>query len=119
MPFNLKMSTFMFKNLRAGMGIVNLNFCDWRREGNFLSLEQGPDNWSPKLTINYSPPATESAMIKETIQKVKKVMWKLGCVVPPGTVHVRPMGSSVHYTGTIPMSTTPAPYTVAAIRAVD
>jgi choline dehydrogenase-like flavoprotein len=44
-------------------------------------------------------------VIKKTIKKLKKALWKLGCVVAPGMIHVRPMGASVHYAGTVPMST--------------
>lgn len=43
---------------------------------------------------------------------MKKLLRRLGCLVPPGMIHVRPMGASVHYAGTIPMSTTAAPRTV-------
>jgi choline dehydrogenase-like flavoprotein len=43
---------------------------------------------------------------------VKKTLGKLGCIVPPGTIHVRPMGASVHYAGTIPMTTENRPFTV-------
>ena len=38
-------------------------------------------------------------------------MRKLGCFVPPGMAHVRPMGASVHYAGTLPMSTESDPLT--------
>ena len=37
-------------------------------------------------------------------KRVKKTLLRLGCIVPPGMTHVRPMGASVHYSGTIPMS---------------
>jgi len=36
----------------------------------------------------------------------------LGCIVPPGMIHVRPMGASVHYAGTIPMSSEKVSFTV-------
>ena len=35
----------------------------------------------------------------------------MGCVVPPGMAHVRPMGASVHYAGTLPMTEAAAPFT--------
>ena len=36
---------------------------------------------------------------------------RLGCAVVPGTEHVRPMGASVHYSGTLPMSDREEPLT--------
>jgi choline dehydrogenase-like flavoprotein len=42
--------------------------------------------------------------MKRTLARLKRVLWKLGCVVPPGMAHVRPMGASVHDAGVFPMS---------------
>ena len=36
----------------------------------------------------------------------------MGCIVPPGMVFTRPMGASVHYAGTLPMSNNEKPWTV-------
>ena len=38
------------------------------------------------------------------MRRVRKALGKLGCLVPPGMSYVRPMGASVHYAGTLPMS---------------
>jgi choline dehydrogenase-like flavoprotein len=46
------------------------------------------------------------------VKRLKKVLRKLGCIVPPGMVHTRPMGASVHYAGTLPMSVESRPMTV-------
>ena len=46
------------------------------------------------------------------LKRVKRTLRALSCVVPPGMMHVRPMGASVHYAGTLPMTRTPAPFTV-------
>jgi choline dehydrogenase-like flavoprotein len=45
---------------------------------------------------------------------VRKALWRLGCVVPPGLSHVRPMGASVHYAGTIPMAASGDSHTASA-----
>jgi choline dehydrogenase-like flavoprotein len=42
---------------------------------------------------------------------VRRALRHLGCVVPPGMTHVRPMGASVHYAGTFPMTDTDEPWT--------
>jgi choline dehydrogenase-like flavoprotein len=103
-PLDLLTSLAVFRNMRAGLGIVNLNFCDDRREDNFVTLQTDPQSGRSKLFINYSPPPKEGAIIKQAVKIVKKSLWKLGCIVPPGMMHIRPMGASVHYAGTIPMS---------------
>jgi choline dehydrogenase-like flavoprotein len=110
-PIDLRTSVSFFRNVRAALGMVNLNLHDARREDNSVSLEPDHKTGRTKLVINYSPRADEKEIINTSVKVVKKVLWKLGCVVPPGMTHVRPMGSSVHYAGTLPMSTTNAPHT--------
>jgi choline dehydrogenase-like flavoprotein len=64
-----------------------------------------------RLVVKYNPSADEPERMKRGRHAVKSALWKLGCVVPPGMAHKRPMGASVHYAGTFPMSKTPAPRT--------
>jgi choline dehydrogenase-like flavoprotein len=61
--------------------------------------------------VQYAPSNDEPERMKAALATVKKALSKLGCVVPPGMAHVRPMGASVHYAGTLPMSATRAPLT--------
>ena len=111
-PFDLRTSLFLFRNLHAALGLINVNFHDTRRTGNSLSLEPAADGSRPRLQIRYSPAEGEAARIASTLRRLRRVLWQLGCVVPPGMAHVRPMGASVHYAGTFPMSTSPQPFTV-------
>lgn len=110
-PLDLRTSMFMFRNLHAALGLVNLNFHDTRRDENFVTLAAGMKNLDPALSIKYAPRSDEGASIQKALRKVKRALWKLKCIVPPGMVHVRPMGASVHYSGTIPMSKTKSDYT--------
>jgi hypothetical protein len=110
-PFDLKTSIFLFRNLHAALGLVNLNFHDTRRNENFMTLEIAQNALRPALRVNYTPPAHEASLIHKAIKKVKKALGRLKCIVPPGMVHVRPMGASVHYSGTIPMSRSNSDYT--------
>lgn len=109
-PANLKTAMYIFRNVRAALGVINLNFHDFRRTDNFLELEPGR-NGNPRLFIHYRPRSEEPRDLSAALKKVRRVLWRLGCVVPPGMIHVRPMGASVHYAGTVPMSTTRAPLT--------
>ncbi|MFN0072945.1 MAG: GMC oxidoreductase, partial [Chloroflexota bacterium] len=110
-PLSLRASIFAFRNVRAGLGVVNLNLCDRRREGNYVGLERDSVRGGTKLSIQYAPADNEPAVIDRAVKTVKSVLGDLGCFVPPGMVHVRPMGASVHYTGTLPMSAERKPYT--------
>jgi choline dehydrogenase-like flavoprotein len=111
-PFDLRTSLYLFRNLHAALGVVNVNFHDTRRDDSYVSLDVGRDPAHPALVMHYTPPAGEAARIATYLGRLKKVLWQLGCVVPPGMVHIRPMGASVHYAGTLPMSSTPRPHTV-------
>ncbi len=113
-PLDLRTALSIFRNLRAGLGVLNLNFPDYRRESNFVTLDVDERTGRSKLVINYAPPADEPERLRRIVKIVKKALWKLGCFAPPGMMHVRPMGASVHYAGTIPMSKTPATYTTSA-----
>ena len=110
-PLDLKTAMFLFRNLHAALGLVNLNFHDTRRADNLVTLEVGNRKSESTLLINYVPRSDEDAVIQNALGKVKRVLRKLKCIVPPGMIHVRPMGASVHYAGTIPMSRTNTAFT--------
>lgn len=106
LPFDLGTSTSLFRNLHAALGLVNINFSDFRREDNYVELE--PESES-RLAIQYQPDRAEPEKIAEARKRFRKVLWALGCVAPPPMTHIRPMGASVHYAGMIPMTRESAP----------
>jgi len=119
-PFDLRTSLYLFRNLHAALGVVNINFHDTRRDDCYVSLDASADPQQPALLVRYTPPAGEKERIARYLRRIRQVLWRLGCIVPPGMVHVRPMGASVHYAGTLPMSVTARPHTVSpACRSYD
>jgi choline dehydrogenase-like flavoprotein len=110
-PLDLRTALNVFRNVRAGLGVLNLNFGDCRRESNYVTLQVDENSGDSRLQINYLPPENESLILKRTVKTVKKALRKLGCIVPPFMMHVRPMGAGVHYAGTVPMSEHCAPLT--------
>lgn len=106
LPFDLAASTTMMRAVHGALGLVNLNFHDTRRSDNTVAL--GADGG---LVLRYAAPDDEPGRIADALGRVRRALWRLTCVVPPGMVHVRPMGASVHYAGTLPMTTTAAPFT--------
>jgi choline dehydrogenase-like flavoprotein len=110
LPFDLAASTFIMRAMHAALGVVNVNFRDTRREDNYVELTDEPGG-TRRLRIHYAPATDEPSRIDAAMRLVKKALHALGCVVPPGMAHRRPMGASVHYAGTLPMTRTPAPLT--------
>jgi choline dehydrogenase-like flavoprotein len=114
LPFDLRTALALFRRVHAGLGLVNVNFHDTRREINHVALECEPTTEEPRLVVQYAPPPGEQSLIRRTLTRVRRSLWALGCIVPPGMTRVRPMGASVHYAGTIPMSATPRTLTATA-----
>lgn len=109
-PFDFKTSVFVFRHLHSALGLLNVNFHDTRRPENFLTLDVDEKGGS-KLVINYAPPRLEREHIAGAVKRLRKGLRKLGCLALPGMTHTRPMGASVHYAGTIPMSAEKASFT--------
>lgn len=110
-PLDLRSALALFRNLRAGLGMVNINCHDVRRSSSYVTLDPAADPAHPALRIVYREPEREARRLKRVITLVKKCLRQLGCVVPPPMTHIRPMGASVHYAGTLPMSVSPRPLT--------
>jgi hypothetical protein len=108
LPLDLATSTYMFRAIHAALGLVNVNLRDTRRDGSYVELSADARLC---LRIHYAPDEGEPARIKDALRRVKSALLSLRCVVPPGMVHTRPMGASVHYAGTLPMTRAAAPFT--------
>ncbi len=110
LPCDLRTALALTRNLRAALGIVNLSFADSRRPQNYLTLSadgEGP----PALAIEYGLPPLRPGDLRRSARRAVRALRRLGCRVPPGMIHLRPMGASVHYAGTVPMTETPGPWT--------
>jgi choline dehydrogenase-like flavoprotein len=115
MPLDLRTATFVFRNVRAALGLVNLNFHDHRRPDCRVGLSTEGHEADPVLEVRYEPEPGEGKRLKGAVKRLRRVLRRLGCVVAPGAVHTRPMGASVHYAGTLPMSVRPEPRTVSPL----
>jgi choline dehydrogenase-like flavoprotein len=111
LPFDLRTALFAFRHLRAALGLVNVNLHDTPRRTNYVALEPEAETGRGRLVVNYAPPPGEPRRLRGVLARVRQALAALGCVVPPGMTHVRPMGASVHYAGTIPMSPEARPLT--------
>ncbi|HMB71280.1 MAG TPA: GMC oxidoreductase [bacterium] len=104
LPVDLKTAIFVFRHLHAALGLVNVNFADRRSSRSWVALDANGRSGERPLRVHYEPPVGEGDRIRGTLTRFRRALRKLGCLVPPGMTHVRPMGSSVHYSGTLPMS---------------
>jgi choline dehydrogenase-like flavoprotein len=82
-----------------------------RRENNFVTLERDGAQQDTRLVMHYTPAPEQKQQMASALKTLRKALWRLGCAVPPGMSHVRPMGASAHYAGTLPMSKEKRPYT--------
>ena len=114
LPLDLRSALLLARATHAALGVVNVNLHDTRRTENHVTLAPGDDRAPSRLAIRYAPAAHEPVVIRRALGLVKRALWELGCIVPPGMVHVRPMGASVHYAGTLPMKQGSAPWTTDA-----
>ena len=114
LPLDLRTALRLFGNVHAALGVVNINLHDTRRAGNSVGLDRSAASDSSSLVVHYEPPAGEADRIKAVVKHVKRVLRDLNCLVPPGMMHVRPMGASVHYAGLMPMSRAKGSWTTSA-----
>lgn len=108
LPLPLSASLRLFRGVHAALGLVNVNLPDTRRADCVAELT-GDD--PPRLRLHYVPAADEPARMRSAVRRVRRALRALGCVAVPGMTHVRPMGASVHYAGTLPMTHDEAPHT--------
>jgi choline dehydrogenase-like flavoprotein len=109
LPLDLGTSTFITRAVHAALGLINLNFRDTRREDNYVELAD--EAGRPRLHLHYAPDADEPARVRAAMRQVRRALRALGCLVPPGMAHERPMGASVHYAGLLPMTQDAQPFT--------
>ncbi len=109
LPFDLGGSVAAFRAVHGALGMVNFNFPDSRRQENCLTLDVSSK--PHRLSIHYRPADTEAERLQSAIARFRRILWKMDCFAPSKTIHIRPMGSSVHYSGTFPMTNGTAPFT--------
>lgn len=106
MPLDYRTAIGLFRSVRAGLGLANINLHDTRRPESQLTLAPQEDG-SSALVIRYADDPGEAAHAAAAVRATTAALRNLGAIVPPGMTRVLPKGASVHYTGTIPMRTAP------------
>jgi choline dehydrogenase-like flavoprotein len=111
LPFDLRGAAAVFRAIRAGLAVVNVNLPDRRRADSQLTIRPRGESEETELVIRYVEDPGERGRMESAVRSVKQALQALGCFVPPGMTRVLPRGTSVHYAGTMPMSTAPGDFT--------
>jgi choline dehydrogenase-like flavoprotein len=112
MPVDTRTALSVFRATHAALGVANVWLHERRRMENVLTIRPEGESGRTGLIIRYSPGPDDGQRVKHALATVRKALWKLGAVVPPGMTKILPLGSSIHYAGTLPMSRTRKPFTV-------
>ena len=111
LPLDLRAATRVFRSMRVGLGIANVNFHDRRRPDSTVTVRPIEGTDQSELVISYVDDPGEAARSAAAIRVVKRALRALGGFVPPGMTRTLPKGASVHYTGTLPVSAAAEPLT--------
>ena len=103
-PLSTRTSLSIVRNIHSALGLVNINFSDYRRPENKIVLKIEENGKITGLEVVYSPKPGEAESIQATSRRFRKLLMRLGCYAPRLMTRIRPMGSSVHYSGTLPMA---------------
>ncbi|MCB9832919.1 MAG: GMC family oxidoreductase [Planctomycetes bacterium] len=103
LPFSMGIATRFFGEMHAALGLLNVNFSDSPRPENRLALEDAGDGGPARLVIDYRPEPGEDERVARVAGRFRKILRLLGALAPKGMSHLRPMGASVHYAGSLPM----------------
>jgi hypothetical protein len=112
MPVDTRSALAIFRATHAALGVANVWLHDRRRPENVLTLRPSGVAGRSVMRIRYSPAGDDAERVEHALKTVKKALWKLGAIVPPGMTKVLPLGASIHYAGTLPMSREAKPLTV-------
>ena len=102
LPFGLRTSLAVFRDLHAALALLNVNFADHRRDQNRVALE-ADGRGGQRLFVAYEPAADEPERVRRALRALRGALLRMGCIAPPPMTRLRPMGASVHYAGTLPM----------------
>lgn len=120
MPVDMRSALAIFRATHAALGVANVWLHDRRRKENVLTIRPAGESGRTGMVIRYSPGPDDADRVSSALKTVKKALWKLGAIVPPGMTKVLPLGSSIHYAGTLPMSREARPLTASpACRSHD
>ena len=100
LPVDSRLAKKLFFTLKSALGTVSLFFPDKITPGNRQVLADGGDP-QEKIELHYRETDDRQRYIRQSIKRVRKALWRLGCV-PKGTLQ-SPPGGGIHYAGTIPM----------------
>ncbi|MEO8295420.1 MAG: GMC oxidoreductase, partial [Gemmatimonadota bacterium] len=111
MPVDMRSALGIFRATHAALGVANVWLHDRRRADNVLTIRPDGATGRSRLVIRYAPDSGDAMRVATALRTMRRALWKLGAIVPPGMTKILPQGASIHYAGTLPMSKTREPWT--------
>lgn len=103
LPLDFRGGMGVFRRIRSALGVANVWRPATRSPQHTVSLAvEGTGQVG--LHIECAPSTSEADRMRTVVATVRRGLRALGCVAPARMAQVLPLGSSVHYAGTIPMS---------------
>lgn len=109
LPFDFRTSLAVFRRVRSALGIANVWLADTRRASNVARLVT--DGGTPHLMLHYGDDGADLPLTREAIVALRRALRMLGAIAPRSQTAILPRGSSVHYAGTLPMTSEDRPHT--------
>jgi choline dehydrogenase-like flavoprotein len=109
LPLDTPSALAVFRRLRGGLAVANVNLRDTRRAESTATLRPGSAGAPGELVLDYVSAPDEAEAAERAVADLKRALRRLGCWVPPGMTRTLPKGTSVHYAGTLPMTERPEP----------
>jgi choline dehydrogenase-like flavoprotein len=108
LPLGFRAGVRVLRRIRSALGVANVWGPGTRREDHRVTLRE--DAGRP-LVVECAPDDEALAHITRLAGTVRAALGELGCVAPGGMSRILPLGSSVHYAGTLPMTVEDQPHT--------
>ena len=113
LPFDFRNGLRFFRRIRGALGVANVWRGTTRNDANAASLRIDGEG-RETLVLQCGADTIANAALVRVVRTVRSALARLDCVAPAFQTQVLPLGLSVHYAGTLPMTTREAEHTCSA-----
>ncbi|HSA55168.1 MAG TPA: GMC oxidoreductase [Gemmatimonadaceae bacterium] len=103
LPFDLRAGASVFRRIRSALGVANVWAPGNRRAEHVVTLRT-TDTGAVELVLDCAPDTESVRRLSRLAVRVRRALSRFGCTAPAGMTQILPLGSSVHYAGTLPMT---------------
>lgn len=103
LPLSLRDGLRVFRRVRSALAVANIWGAGQRNDRNAITLREQPDG-DAAIVIECETASPDAVVQSPGVRAARGAITELGCIVPSGLTRALPLGSSVHYAGTLPMT---------------